>query len=392
MADVGRNSQHITYTENTTPSESVKGFQGAFFYAGRNESIHMPANVTANDGHSIRIRRGIISRLGLEILRLTEDLYTEILIVTDEKVSGLYLHKVIMNFQECPKPDGMKLRICELIIDSHERAKNFQTVSKLLDDMAGLGLSAKCIVVAIGGGVLCETAGFAAGCYMGGVRLVLVPTTLAAMIEASAWDSAFINLTAGKNLAGMRCRPSLVVCDTDCLSTLSQEEYRSGIAEALKTAIMSGEELFRIFERGNVRDSIEKIIEGCIKYRAGLPREMKSKCLGYALGNAIESLSGYGIHHGLALSQGIGITARASVKQGWCGENTSARIINALTRSNLPSECRSFTAGEISQALLSGRKIPGSGFDLVVPAEIGGCAAVNVPAGELEAVISSGME
>ncbi|MBQ7170144.1 MAG: iron-containing alcohol dehydrogenase [Synergistaceae bacterium] len=351
----------------------------------------MPANVKANDGYSIRIRRGIIERLGVEILRLAEDSYTEILIVTDEKVSGLYLPKVIMNFQECPKPDGMKLRICELTIDSHEGAKNFQTVAKLLDDMAGLGLSGKCIVAAVGGGVVCETAGFAAGCYMGGVRLVLVPTTLAGMIEVSAWESAFLNLSSGKNLAGMSCCPSLVLCDTDCLATLSPEEYRSGIAEALKTAIMSGEELFRIFERGNVQDNIEKIIEGCIKYRANLTPAMRTKCLGYALGNAVEALSGYGIQHGAALSQGIGITARASSKLGWCSEETSARIINALTRNNLPSECTNFTAGEISQALLNGHKISGSGFDLVVPAEIGGCVTKNIGAGELEGVISAGM-
>ena len=351
----------------------------------------MPANVKANDGYSIRIRRGIINLLGVEILRLAEDSYTEILIVTDEKVSELYLPKVIMNFQECPKPDGMNLRVCELIIDSHEGAKNFGTVSKLLDDMAGLGLSEKCIVAAIGGGVVCETAGFAAGCYMGGVRLVLVPTTLAGMIEASAWQSAFLNLSSGKNLAGMSCRPSLVICDTDCLSTLSNEEYKSGIAEALKTAIMSGEDLFRIFERGDAANSTEKIIEGCIKYRAGLSPEMRTKCLGYALGNAIESLSGYEIQHGLALAQGIGITARASAKNEWCSGETSARILNALSKNNLPSECRRFTAREISQALINGRKISG-GFELVTVSEIGRCGVKSVSENELEEIISSGMD
>ena len=352
----------------------------------------MPANVKVNDGYSIRIRRGAIENLGVEILRLAEGSYTEILIVTDEKVSGLYLSKVIMNFQECPKPDGMKIRVCELIIDSHEGAKNFSTVSKLLDDMAGLGLSEKCIVAAIGGGVVCEAVGFAAGCYMGGVRLVLVPTTLAGMIEASAWRSAFLNLSSGKNLAGMSCRPSLVICDTDCLSTLSGEEYRSGIAEALKTAIMSGEELFRIFERGDAMSSTEKIIEGCIKYRAGLSPEMRNKCLGYALGNAVETLSGYEVQHGLALAQGIGITSRASAKYEWCGKETSARILSALERNNLPSECKRFTAHEISQALINGRKISGNGFELVVLSKIGRCEVKSVNENELEEIISSGMD
>lgn len=353
---------------------------------------HMPANVKVNDGYSIRIRKGVIERLGVEILRLSEGSYTEILIVTDEKVSGLYLPQIIMNFQECPKPEGMKLRVCELIIDAHEGSKNLQTVARLLDDMAGLGLSEKCIVAAVGGGVLCETVGFAAGCYMGGVRLVLVPTTFAAMIEASAWKSAFLNLSSGKNLAGMSCRPSLVICDTDCLATLSPAEYKSGVAEALKTAIMSGEEMFRIFERADVMSSTERVIEGCIKYRAGLSPEMRSKCLGYAVGNAIETLSGYEVQHGVALAQGIAITARASAKQGWCSTETSARIIDTLARNNLMPEGRLFTAHEISQSLLSGRKISGSSFELVVLSEIGRCEVKSVKAEELEGVISSGME
>lgn len=353
----------------------------------------MAANVKVNGklGYSVRIRQGIIERLGVEILRLTENLYSEILIVSDEKVSGLYLHKVITNFQNCPKPSGKKLRICELIIDSNEEAKNLRTVTQLLEDMADLGLSENCFVVALGGGVVCETAGFAAGCYMGGVKLVLVPTTLAAMIETSAWGSAFLNLSSGKNLAGMSFNPSLVICDTECLKTLSPKEYRSGIAEALKTSVMSGEELFRIFERGEVQNNIQQIIEGCIRYRAEVSVDTRRKCLGYAIGNAIESLSGYGVEHGSALAQGIGITARASAKMNWCAQETADRIVNALTVNNLPSACRKFTAGEISQVLLNGRMISGSTFELAVVSEIGHCEPKNINADELEGVILSGM-
>ncbi|MBQ9573882.1 MAG: iron-containing alcohol dehydrogenase [Synergistaceae bacterium] len=354
----------------------------------------MPANVKVNSSvttYNIRIRQGIIERLGVEILRLCEDMYCEVLIITDEKVSGLYLQQVITNFQNCPKPKGMKIRICELLIDSNEEAKNFTTVTQLLEDMADLGLSGKCFVVVLGGGVVCETAGFAAGCYMGGVKLVLVPTTLAAMIETSAWGSAFLNLSSGKNLAGMSFNPSLVICDTECLKTLSPKEYKSGIAEALKTSVMSGEELFRIFERGDVQNNINSIIEGCIRYRAEVSVEIRRKCLGYAIGNAIESLSGYVVQHGNALAQGIGITARASAKMNWCSKETSDRIINALAANNLPSTCRKFTAGEISQALLNGRRISGSTFELAVVTEIGHCESKNINADKLEDVILSGI-
>ena len=397
----------------------------------------MPATVKVNSGYSIKIRKGLIQRLGLEILRLNEEETSEteheILLVTDEKVSGLYLQKVITNFQECPKPDGTKLRICELLINSHERAKNFMTVTKLLDDMAGLGLSKKCCVVALGGGVVCDAAGFAAGCYMGGVRLVLVPTTLAAMIEASVGGNAFLNLSTGKNLAGMIHTPSLVLCDTESLRTLSPEEYKSGIAETLKTAIMAGEDLFRIFERGEVDGNIESIIDGCIKFRAGVSNdgknqsskvdvaetdndksvrdeaecvsndavgnasvsvsgESRSKCLGYEIGNAIESLSNYEIQHGLALAQGIGIVANASAKMEWCNEDTKDRIINTLKRNDLPVTCRKFKPEIIAQNVLNGRKIAGGNIELVVPSEIGRCEAKSVNSDELASIIAMGMQ
>ena len=374
----------------------------------------MPATIKVNSGNSgytIKIRKGLVQRLGIEFFRLNDEAQEnehEILLVTDEKVSSLYLQKVITNFQECPKPDGTKLRICEILIKSHERSKNFHTVTKLLDDMAGLGLSKKCWVIALGGGVVCDAAGFAAGCYMGGVRLVLVPTTLAAMIEASVGGNAFLNLSTGKNLAGMIHTPSLVLCDTECLRTLSPEEYKSGVAETLKTAIMSGGELFRIFERGEVTGNIENIIDGCIKFRASSIGEVqrenyddeadltraksfRSKCLGYEIGNAIESLSSYEIQHGLALAEGIGIVARASAKMGWCKNETSERIINALKKNELPVTCRKFKAEIIAQAVLNGRKISGGNIELVVPSEIGKCESKNIKSEELESIITMGM-
>ena len=353
----------------------------------------MPANVkvSAGNGYSVKIRKGLIERLGIEILRLNEDTEHEVLIISDEKVSGLYLQKVIRNFQECPKPDGTKMRICELLISPNESSKNFQTVAKLLEDMAGLNLSEKCCVVALGGGVVCDAAGFAAGCYMNGVRLVLVPTTLAAMVKASAGGHARLNLNAGGNLAGMSYSPSLVLCDTESLKTLTPDEYSSGVAEALKTSIVCGEDMFRIFERGETDRSIEKIIEECIKFRAdisGNDERIRGLKLGCVVGSAICSLSGYDIQHGIATAQGIGITARASAKMGWCSEETAARIISALNRNNLPDNTTSYRASKIAQAA---RKSWGGIIDMVVPADIGRCEVKKIKAEELEHVISLGM-
>lgn len=352
----------------------------------------MPANVKANTGYDIKIRKGLVERLGLEILKLNEgEQYHEIVLITDENVSELYLQKVIMNVKECPKPEGTRLRICELLIESHDVSKTFKTVEKLLEDMAALGLSEKCTVVALGGGVVCDAAGFTAGVYMNGVRLVLVPTTLAAMVKASAGSRLRINLNAGKNLAGLSYTPSLVLCDTDCLKTLPDDEYRSGLAEAVKTAIVSGGEMFRMFEKGVDAENIESIIHECIAFRAGISgneEKLRGLKLGCVVGSAIGALSGYNIQHGLATAQGIGITAHASAKMGWCTEETAEKIIAVLEKNGLPFTCSEFKASEIAHAAL---KSSGQAVDMVIASDIGRCEVKHISADELEHVISLGM-
>ena len=350
----------------------------------------MPANVKGNN-YSIKIRKGLIERLGLEILRLDDENEHEIALITDEKVSGLYLQRVIMNVQQCPKPEGTRLRLCELLIAPHESSKTFGMIAKLLEDIAALGLSRKCVIVALGGGVVCDAAGFAAGCYMGGVRLVLVPTTLAAMVKASAGNYARVNLSAGENMAVMPSVPSLVLCDTECLKTLPEDEYRSGLAEALKTSIVCGEGMFRMFERGEAAGNIERVIEECIKFRAGISgndERLRGLKLGCVVGSAIGALSGYGIQHGLATAQGIGITARAAAKLGWCSDETAGRIMRALEANGLPDVCTKFKAGEIAGAA---RKSWGKVVDMVVPCEIGRCEVKEVKSEDLEQVITLGM-
>jgi len=325
----------------------------------------MPSTVkvtSQSSEYNVKIRRGLIERLGIEILNLNNSIDNEILLITDENVSSLYLQNVIMNFQQCPKPEGTKLRICELLIESGEIAKNFSTVANLLEKIAALGLSKKCCIVALGGGVVCDSAAWAAGCYMGGVKLVLVPTTLAAMIDSSVGGSAFLNLNAGKNLAGMSCNPSLVLCDVDCLKTLPPEELKSGICEAFKTALMFSEELFRIFERGEVDFYLEKIIEACIKFRANFNSE-RAKCIGYEIANAIESLSDYKISHSAALAQAIQITAKIG-----CSGETFQRIINAMKKNNLFVSLNNFKTELIAQNITGGRSI-----ELNILTEIGKC-------------------
>lgn len=233
----------------------------------------MPATIKVNcpklnNGYNIKIRRGLIERLGIEILRLNEEKDCEILLISDEKVSSIYLQKVIFNFHECPKPDDIKLRFCELFIEATADSGNFEKVSDLLENMAELGLSENCIVAALGGSVVCGMAAFSAAAYKGGVRLVLVPTTLTAMINFSLSGNAFLDLRTGKNPAEISYSPSLVLYDIDCLKTLPPNEYEADISRSLEILKKNkNPEIIKFFERGGISDNIEKIIESCIKTR-----------------------------------------------------------------------------------------------------------------------------
>ena len=225
----------------------------------------MPATIKINSGsdtgYSIKIQHGLIERLGIEILRFNESVENEILIITDEEISALYLQSVLINFHGCPKPEDMKVRICEILINSDE-AKNFSALEKLLEKISEFNPSKNCVIAALGSEAICNASAFAALCC-GGLRLVLVPTSVEAMIN-SVKGCASLRLS-GKKQAEIFFTPSLILCDIDSLKTLTPDKYKRGIDTAFNISKESAPELVKIFERGEANENIEKIIEVLIK-------------------------------------------------------------------------------------------------------------------------------
>ena len=355
----------------------------------------MPATIKTHD-YSVKIQKGLIRRLGLEILRLCGDSESkseseiETVLLTDENISGLYLQDIITNFQECPKPEGVKLRFCELLTDP-DSSGSFHALPKLLDDIAALGLSRKCCVVALGGRRVCASAAFAASSYMGGVRLVLVPTTLGAMID-SMTCRAELSLSSGKNLACINYRPSLVLCDPECLNTLPDEEYKSGLADALGIAALRGGDMLRFFEADDLSANIDNIIEGCINFQIesmnpDLSMKFMSSCS--VTTQAIERLHNYNIPHVIAAAKGVAVVARAGLKLNWFSGNTAMRILNALKRTGLPVSYRgALRAREVAREIM---KINASNVKFALPSDSGGYVLREFKESEFESVISAGM-
>ncbi|MBQ6774408.1 MAG: hypothetical protein IJP48_10160 [Synergistaceae bacterium] len=352
----------------------------------------MPATIKINN-YNVKIQKGLINRLGLEILRLSSESESELemVLITDEKNSSLYLQNIITNFQECPRPEGMKLRFCELLLDS-ESAGNFHSLPKLLEDMSALSLSEKCCVAALGDKKICASAAFASQCYMSGVKLVLIPVTLEAMLVTCTGVRAELELSSGKNFAGVNYQPSLVLCDPECLNALPEDEYKSNLIDALSIAVLNSRDMLRLFEADDICANLDEIIELCIKFKAANTdsegrKKFLSSCVVSA--QAFERLHSDKIPHVIAAAQGIAIVARAGLKLNWFSGNTAMRILNAIKKLDLPLSYRgSLRAGEVAHEIM---KINKDGLKFALPSDSGDYVLREFKESEFESVISAGM-
>ena len=347
--------------------------------------------VNVRGGYDVRIGRGLLDDCGASVRAALPGTGLAA-VVTDSNVAPLYLDRCAKSLGDA----GLEVR--PFVVPAGEGSKNLAELSELLEFLASSGLTRADGVVALGGGVVGDLAGFAAGCCLRGVRFVQIPTTLLAAVDSSVGGKTAVDLKAGKNLAGLFHQPSLVLCDTACLDTLPEAEWLCGMAEALKTGVLSGEELFRRFEDGTARGDIDGVIARCVGYKAGVVErdetergERKLLNLGHTVAHSVELLSGYGVPHGLAVAAGLAVIARASAKRGWCSKETARRVEAALLRNGLPV-ASPYSPDELAVAALSDKKRRGDSITLVLPAEIGACALREVSVDELRDVIADGMK
>lgn len=316
-----------------------------------------------------------------------------IAVVCDDTVAPLYLKTL----HDSLAAAGFSVSDC--VVPAGEAHKNFATLQALLERFAENGLTRRDAVAALGGGVIGDMAGFAAGVYMRGIRYVQFPTTLLAAVDSSVGGKTAIDLASGKNLAGLFLQPSAVLCDTDCLATLSPEILADGAAEAIKTGVLDDETLFALFEERPVgQEGLEDLIARCVLYKAGVVErderelfERKLLNLGHTAAHSIEYLSGYTVAHGHAVAAGLAIIARAADRLGWSEEPVGARICACLEKNHLPTTTH-FSPVDLAAAAARDKKRGGDQITLVVPRRIGACDLRPTPLSDLTRVFSAGLE
>ena len=347
--------------------------------------------VNTSPSYAVTIGPGLLKDCGARLREIIPP--CRMAVVTDSIVGPLYLETV----QESLRAAGYDVSACEF--PAGEENKNFHTLSDILEFLAKERLTRADCLIALGGGVVGDMAGFAAACYLRGIRYVQMPTTLLSAVDSSVGGKTAIDLRAGKNLAGAFLQPAAVLCDTECLKTLPPEILSDGAAEAVKTAVLSDAGLFhRMEDEGFQLLELEPVLAACVRYKAGVVErdereqgERKLLNLGHTVGHAIEKCSGYAIPHGHAVAAGLAVMTRAAERLNWTSGPMAGQVCDCLKKLGLPISTE-YSPEALAEAALSDKKRAGDSITIVVPREIGVCELMKIPVSELLFVIGTGWE
>ena len=276
-------------------------------------------------------------------------------------------------------------RVAECILPDGEQYKTLATVSRVLDALVDARMNRDCAVLALGGGVVGDIAGFAAACYQRGVDFVQLPTTLLAQVDSSVGGKTGVDHPGGKNLIGAFHQPVAVLADTDTLDTLPDRELRAGLAEVIKYGLIRDEPFLAWIEsnldRLLARDpaALAQAIRRCCECKAEIvsrdERERGERALlnlGHTFGHAIETGTGYGNWlHGEAVAAGMSMAAGMSRRLGWLDEADVSRVRTLLARAGLPTDPPLLEADRFLELMRMDKKVQAGRIRLVLLRHIG---------------------
>ena len=345
-------------------------------------------HIAASTPYDVIISRGILENCG--------ELVGEIIpkcraaIISDDVVFPLYGDTTKKSLEK----SGFD--VVSYVFENGEKSKCIKTYAQILEFLAENHLTRTDIIIALGGGVTGDMAGFAAATYLRGIKFIQIPTTLLAMVDSSVGGKTGVNLDAGKNLVGAFCQPSMVICDSNTLKTLPNDTLLDGVAEVIKCGMIRDDELFEKMG-GDFSKNIEDIIAACITIKSQVVArdefdrgERQLLNFGHTIGHAIEKCSNFSITHGHAVSIGMVIITKAAEGLGLCKSGISDTLRHTIQKCGLPISCK-FSADELYRVTLSDKKRAGDSVTLIVPEKIGNCVLHKVKTDELLEYIEKGL-
>lgn len=338
-------------------------------------------NIPGEKPYDVRIGADVLDGLGAYLRKIDATANApRILVISDTNVAPLYLDEAKRSLADAG------YRVSDIVVPAGENTKSLKIAGEVWEAMASLRLGRDCAVVALGGGVVGDLAGFTASTFMRGITVVQAPTSLLAMVDSSVGGKTGVNLQAGKNLVGTFKQPAYVCASTKALSTLPEREWACGCGEIAKSAVIDSDEFFFwLSENASAlasrdHDVTAEAIARSVVFKANVVAEDKTEsrgvreCLnyGHTLGHAIESLAGYGVYsHGAAVAEGMRFAARL----GAAIAGTSLDVVRAqdelLDKLGLPALAWSAEPEDMLAVMKRDKKVRDGVVKFVLPLDIG---------------------
>lgn len=321
-------------------------------------------------GNDILIEKGLINSVGALSKSVLKG--RMITLISDSNVYKIYGDDVKTDLEKCG------YEVYTYIFPAGESSKTTSTVVDMVEFMAEKGLTREDGVVALGGGVVGDMAGFAAAVYLRGIKFVQVPTTLLAQVDSSVGGKTAVDLPQGKNLCGAFHQPSLVIIDPNVLDTLSEHYFADGMGEVIKYGCIKSETLFKRLEKENAKDFIDDMIFECVDIKRAVvendEKEHGERALlnfGHTCGHAIEKLWNFEtVSHGEAVGIGMVMISQVGENMGITAKGTTERIASLLEKYGLKT-VDTHTDAEIVSAMNADKKRTGTGIKFVMLNSIG---------------------
>lgn len=347
------------------------------------QTIH----VNTSKPYDVVIGSGLLSAAGERIAAICKP--QKAMIVSDDIVWPLYGETVKNSMASAG------FAVSHFLFENGEERKRLFTIETLIEQMAAEHFSRSDIIVALGGGVVGDMAGFAAAIFLRGISYVQVPTTLLAAVDSSVGGKTAVDLSRGKNLCGAFHQPRLVLCDTDTLKTLKPINIEDGLAEMLKYGVICDADLFQKV-RNYKNEDMEALIARCVEIKRDVVTgdefdrgQRMLLNLGHTVGHAVEAASAFSLTHGHGVATGLAIIARAAEKKGMAKAGMAREIEDALTACGLPTATE-YAAELLAELTLSDKKTDGENISLIVPRAIGDTVIHKVPKTEILDFIKAG--
>ena len=325
--------------------------------------------VKSSKEYSIIVGNNILDNIGTHLKELKPS--CKVMVITDDNVDKLYFETVNTSLTQA----GYSVE--KFIFTHGENSKTLATYCEILQEIAEQSFTRTDIIVALGGGIVGDIAGFVASSYMRGIDFVQVPTTILAQIDSSVGGKTGVNLPNGKNLVGAFCQPILVLCDIETTKTLPKEIFDDGMGEMSKYGVLIGEEFAKLIEKNNLKENLFELIVKSIEYKRDIVEvdefekgERKLLNLGHTIAHGIEKLSNFEISHGKAVGMGMKVITCASYKNNMISKTEYDRIIEIIRLCN-QTEDNPFSIAELVETFSLDKKCSGDTITLVLTEGIG---------------------